>query len=74
MVVKGRGRLAKPGVNLLEIEVVNTWMNRLVGDEQSGVNRKATSATAKQWNSHSPLQPAGLIGPVKLQIGSGGKD
>lgn len=54
----------KPGKNALEIEVVNTWLNRLLGDDQPGVTKRRTSATTKTWRG--PLQPAGLLGPVRI--------
>ncbi len=61
-------KFVKPGENTLQIEVVNTWWNRLVGDEQPGVDKKFTFATTKIWNANSELLPAGVIGPVKLVV------
>jgi hypothetical protein len=63
------GDAIKAGTNTLEVEVVNTWLNRLVGDEQSGVENPITFATSKDrsWLSkETPLQPAGLLGPVRI--------
>ena len=60
----------KPVGNKLEIEVVNTWLNRLVGDEQPGVTNRVTFATAKTYNAQTPLQPAGLLGPVTVRTGA----
>ncbi|MBN2295928.1 MAG: glycoside hydrolase, partial [Pirellulales bacterium] len=57
----------KRGTNTLEVTVVNTWLNRLVGDEQPGVKNRVTSTTVKTWKAKTPLQPAGLLGPVRLQ-------
>ncbi|MCX7048937.1 MAG: glycosyl hydrolase [Candidatus Sumerlaeota bacterium] len=51
--------------NTLEIEVVNTWLNRLLGDDQAGAVKRWTSATTKTWKG--PLAPSGLLGPVTLQ-------
>jgi hypothetical protein len=56
----------KLGENTLEVAVVNTWMNRLIGDEQPGTAKRITFTTTKNWNAHTPLQPAGLIGPVRI--------
>jgi len=56
-------RLLKQGENKLEIEVVNTWLNRLIGDEQPGA-KKSTFTKVKGWNSRTPLLTAGLLGPV----------
>ena len=72
--------------NQLEIHVTNTWVNRLIGDQQPGdkgvrkVSRPSgllggkeysagrhTFATFDYYKPDSPLQPAGLFGPVTLQ-------
>ena len=54
-----------PGKNSLEIEIVNTWLNRLLGDDQPGAAKHWTFATTKTWNG-SPL-PSGLLGPVTIR-------
>jgi len=53
--------------NVLEIEVTNTWNNRLVGDAALPVEKRLTSATTAPA-AKAPLLPAGLLGPVILQI------
>ena len=63
-------KAAKVGINQLEIEVVNTWLNRLIGDEQPGTLTKVTFVTHKGWNASSKLLPAGLVGPVTLNFES----
>jgi len=57
----------KPGANSLEVDVVNTWKNRLVGDAALPVKQRYTSITAATVKKKSPLQPAGLIGPVTIR-------
>ncbi len=81
---------ARGGDNLLEVEVVNLWVNRLIGDEQlpedSDRNPNGTlkawprwlqegkpSPTGRYtftswrlWKKNDPLQPSGLLGPVRL--------
>ncbi|HSF53164.1 MAG TPA: glycosyl hydrolase, partial [Algoriphagus sp.] len=55
----------KSGENQLEIRVVNTWVNRLVGDAQPGA-QKTTFTTMPFYRADSPLVPSGLLGPVKV--------
>ncbi|HKR30251.1 MAG TPA: glycosyl hydrolase [Terriglobales bacterium] len=55
----------KPGTNELKIEVVNAWVNRMIGDEQPGAT-KITFADVKPYRADSPLLPSGLLGPVTL--------
>ncbi|WP_080904439.1 glycosyl hydrolase [Parabacteroides sp. Marseille-P3160] len=57
----------KKGVNNLEIEVVTTWRNRLVGDQQLPEKDRKTWLPANPWKADSPLQKMGLIGPVTLE-------
>ena len=56
----------RPGENSLEIKVINTWPNRLIGDAQPGAE-KHTYTTMPFYRADSPLTPSGLIGPVKLE-------
>jgi hypothetical protein len=56
----------KNGTNLLEVEVVNTWWNRVVGDARSETTPYTWAATTVSWNAKSELLPAGLLGPVKI--------
>nr|WP_242507704.1 glycosyl hydrolase [Parabacteroides goldsteinii] len=56
----------KDGINELEVEVVNTWMNRLIGDLCLPEAERPTWAHHNSWNVHSPLQTSGLLGPVNL--------
>jgi hypothetical protein len=55
----------RPGDNLVEIRVVNLWINRLIGDAQPGSN-KVTFTARNPYTAKSPLVPAGLLGPVRL--------
>lgn len=56
----------RPGVNTIEVKVVNTWPNRLIGDAQPG-SEKHTYTTLPFYRADSPLTPSGLMGPVKLE-------
>lgn len=55
----------KPGTNELSIKVTNAWVNRLIGDQQPGAT-KYTLADFKPYDANSPLQPSGLLGPVRI--------
>lgn len=56
----------KPGANKLEIKVTNLWVNRLIGDQQQGMEKKITYTTMPFYQANSPLLPSGLLGPVKI--------
>lgn len=58
----------KAGANKLEIKVVNTWVNRLIGDAQAGVTNKITYTTMPFYKADSQLLAAGLLGPVKVMV------
>jgi hypothetical protein len=55
----------RPGTNEITIKVVNSWVNRLIGDEQPGATKVAYSVV-KPYKATSPLQPSGLLGPVTV--------
>jgi hypothetical protein len=55
----------RPGANEITIEVVNSWVNRLIGDEQPGATR-LTFTDVKAYKADSPLRPSGLLGPVTV--------
>ena len=68
------GEYLKAGENYLVIEVVNTWLNQLIGekdkpfDEQrtrSNVGRGTKEDVRRLWEDYEP-QPSGLIGPVRI--------
>jgi hypothetical protein len=61
------GSLVREGANTVEVRVANLWVNRLVGDAQPGV-AKVTFTTMPTYKADAPLRPAGLIGPVTLQV------
>ncbi len=58
--------LAMKGTNELEIEVVNNWMNRLIGDAGLPKEQRLTWSTFNTYTVESKLQPSGLFGPVHV--------
>ena len=61
-------RALKPGVNRLEVEVVNFWPNRIIGDQFLPEAERLTRTNIRQLTRRSPLMPSGLMGPVRLLI------
>ncbi|MFC4871025.1 glycosyl hydrolase [Negadavirga shengliensis] len=65
----------QPGINTLEVEVANTWSNRIAGDATTGekytqthiteTNIKGINHIRVPWKD-VPLIPAGLLGPVSI--------
>jgi hypothetical protein len=74
------GGTATPGRNELEITVVNTWVNRLIGDAALPPEKRTTKTNVKletgkrtlkayqSFASEDPLMPSGLLGPVRLEF------
>jgi hypothetical protein len=61
------GKTVRKGVNTIEVKVANLWVNRLIGDAQPGA-RPITWTAMPTYRADAPLRPAGLIGPVTLQV------
>ena len=62
---------AKPGTNELEVEVVNMWPNRLIGDGQLPENQRLTKTNVNKFNGSDAekyLRESGLMGPVKIRM------
>lgn len=62
--VEATGAL-REGVNELQVDVVNVWHNRLVGDAALPPAQRRTS-TNIAINPAAPLLPAGMLGPVRV--------
>jgi hypothetical protein len=61
----------KAGTNELEVEVVNMWANRLIGDGKLPENERLTRTNINKFNASDAekyLRVSGLMGPVKLKL------
>jgi len=58
----------KQGENTIEIEVTNTWHNRLIGDALLPPGKRTTWTNAPFRLKDKPLLPAGIIGEIKVFI------
>ena len=63
------GKALKKGLNKLEIEVVNRWPNRLIGDGKLPQEQRMTKTNLTGYYNpdvEHKLLPSGLLGPVVL--------
>ncbi|MDR2424435.1 MAG: glycoside hydrolase family 2 [Prevotellaceae bacterium] len=58
----------KKGTNLLEIEVANSWANKLIGDSRLPNEQRITRTVVNHYKSESKLQASGLIGSCNLIV------
>lgn len=74
--------IAKAGPNELEIDITNTWVNRLIGDAALPEGQRITKTIVRRppdykgryphlrgYLSTDPLMRSGLMGPVRLEFG-----
>lgn len=61
----------RKGNNILEIEVTNLWVNRLIGDGKLAQNKRHTKTNIIKFDapdSEKYLRKSGLLGPVKIAV------
>ena len=56
----------KPTGNKLEIDIVNLWPNRLIGDAKLSKEKRLTTTNVIKFKADSRLMESGLLGPVTL--------
>jgi hypothetical protein len=56
----------RSGTNKISIKVINTWVNRLIGDQQSDVTEKYSFTDIEPYKADSALLPSGLLGPIRV--------
>jgi hypothetical protein len=54
------------GENRLEIDVVNFWPNRIIGDESLPAGKRYTQTNIRKLTAKTPLMVSGLLGPVTI--------
>ncbi len=58
--------VAKPTGNDIEIDVVNFWPNRIIGDASRPPERRLTRTNIRKLTADTALMPSGLLGPVTI--------
>jgi len=56
----------KPGKNVIEVAVTNTWANRLIGDASLPEKDRLAKTNSWFYKGGEALVKAGLIGPVQI--------
>ncbi|MBR5161862.1 MAG: hypothetical protein IKW80_09570, partial [Thermoguttaceae bacterium] len=54
--------------NVLKITVANLWCNRLIGDAALPPEQRSTWTSPGFFGPNDPLQPSGLLSPVRLSV------
>jgi hypothetical protein len=60
------GDALRPGENAVEVDVVNFWPNRIIGDAALPEEKRRTRTNIRDLKPDTPLMRSGLLGPVRL--------
>ena len=58
--------VVKASGNTLEVEVVNFWPNRIIGDQFLPPEARRTKTNIRKLTRDATLMESGLLGPVRL--------
>ena len=58
--------VVKAAGNRLEVEVVNFWPNRIIGDQFLAPEKRFTRTNIRRLTKETPLMVSGLLGPVRV--------
>jgi hypothetical protein len=56
----------KKAGNQLEVDVVNFWPNRIIGDDALPKEQRLTRTNIRKLTRDTALMRSGLLGPVQL--------
>lgn len=56
------------GTNRVDIDVVNFWPNRIIGDAALPPAQRLTRTNIAKLTANTPLMPSGLLGPVRILL------
>lgn len=59
-------KFIKPGTNQINVEVINTWNNRIVGDLNNPAQTYTTTNAKGKFQADGPLLKSGLIGKAEI--------
>jgi len=58
----------RPTGNELEVDIVNFWPNRIIGDDALPADQRRTKTNIRKLTKDTKLMPSGLLGPVQFQV------
>jgi hypothetical protein len=58
----------RTGANEIEIELVNSWQNRIIGDMQLPESERKVRPQANPYKASSPLQESGITGDIRIYL------